>query len=154
MVEEEGKKIFRIGGTDIHGDKRVNSALTKVKGISHMMNNAIIRKAGVLGSKKFEELTDSEINILKKLIEKPEGIPKWMYNRRKDIETGEDKHISSSDLMLVNKMDVRRLQVGKSYRGIRHALGLKLRGQRTKSTGRKGGVVGVKRKSKVKKSGK
>jgi small subunit ribosomal protein S13 len=70
-----------------------------------------------------------------------------MLNRRKDLETGKDMHINTSELKLAKKVDVDLMGEIKSYKGLRHAKGLKLRGQRTKSTGRGTSAVGVKRKN-------
>jgi small subunit ribosomal protein S13 len=73
-----------------------------------------------------------------------------MKNRQKDFDEGEDKHISASDLRLRKDFDVKRLRKIKAYRGIRHAAGLPVRGQRTKANFRKNrkksGAVGVKKK--------
>ena len=73
-------------------------------------------------------------------------LPWWMLNRRKDLISGEDKHIMGSDLVLKLRDDINLLRKIRSYRGIRHERGLRVRGQRTKSTGRRGMVVGVMRK--------
>ena len=80
-------------------------------------------------------------NIEKKL-------PDWMLNRRKDLFTGEDLHILGAELPLRIREDINFLRKIRCYRGIRHERGLKVRGQRTRSTGRKGPAVGVIRKRK------
>ena len=64
-------------------------------------------------------------------------------NRRKDVETGEDKHLITSDIDFTVRNDVEREKATGSWRGYRHMFGLKVRGQRTRCTGRKGGAVGV-----------
>jgi small subunit ribosomal protein S13 len=69
-----------------------------------------------------------------------------MVNRPKDIYTGEVRHLLGPDLTMMNDDDVNRMRKMRSYRGIRHETGQKVRGQRTKSTGRTGTTVGVKRK--------
>jgi small subunit ribosomal protein S13 len=74
------------------------------------------------------------------------GIPAWMLNRRKDYETGSNLHLLGSDLVLAEKADIGREKKIRSRRGIRHELGLPVRGQRTRTTGRKGLSVGVMRK--------
>jgi small subunit ribosomal protein S13 len=68
-------------------------------------------------------------------------------NRRKDLETGKDGHLISADLVLRNKMDIEQMKGIKSWRGYRHAYGLRVRGQRTKTTGRAGKALGVKKKT-------
>jgi len=73
-------------------------------------------------------------------------LPNWLLNRSKDIETGRGIHQIGSELVLQTKTDIDRMKGIKSWRGFRHAHGLKVRGQRTKTTGRKGKAVGVKKK--------
>jgi small subunit ribosomal protein S13 len=75
-----------------------------------------------------------------------EQVPDWMVNRPKDVYTGEIRHLLGNDLTMMNDDDVNRMRKMRSYRGIRHETGQKVRGQRTKSTGRTGTTVGVKRK--------
>jgi len=74
------------------------------------------------------------------------GIPAWMVNRKKDLVTGEDLHIIGNRLELSVRRDIDRMKRIRSYKGVRHHRGLKVRGQKTKSTGRHGLVVGVMRK--------
>jgi small subunit ribosomal protein S13 len=72
-----------------------------------------------------------------------------MFNRRKEPETGETKHITTSQVEFIQKMDIDREKKIRSYRGVRHSLGLPVRGQRTRSSFRKGTTVGVQRKAKA-----
>jgi small subunit ribosomal protein S13 len=69
-----------------------------------------------------------------------------MLNRRKDVYTGENRHLTGVDLTLGNNEDINLMKKMRSYKGIRHERGQKVRGQRTKSTGRTGATVGVVRK--------
>ncbi|MBC7111537.1 MAG: 30S ribosomal protein S13, partial [Methanothermobacter sp.] len=93
-------------------------------------------------------LSDEEIERLEEAIKNPAkyNIPSWMINRRNDYETGEDKHLIESDLEMCLREDLNRMRKTRSYKGRRHELGLPVRGQRTKSTFRKGSSVGVRRK--------
>jgi len=157
MVEEtQIKKIVRVADKDVAGDIPVSHALTKATGISFMYANAICyvlkldkdRKIGTFSKAELEKIIDCAKN--------PEKykIPAWLCNRRKEIETGKDTHLVSSDLMLKEKFDIRFMRKIKSYKGVRHSIGSKkVRGQKTKSTGRKSSALGVQRK-KVRKSGK
>jgi small subunit ribosomal protein S13 len=70
-----------------------------------------------------------------------------MFNRRKDLETGRDEHLIGPDLVLRNKADIDFMRDIRTWKGVRHSLGLKVRGQRTKTTGRKGRAVGVRKKT-------
>jgi small subunit ribosomal protein S13 len=73
------------------------------------------------------------------------NIPEWMLNRREDYETGETLHLIESDLDMTLRSDLNRMKKTRSYKGRRHEVGLPVRGQRTKSTFRKGSSVGVRR---------
>jgi small subunit ribosomal protein S13 len=71
-----------------------------------------------------------------------------MVNRPKDVYSGEPKQLFGTDLRMAFDEDVNRMRKIRCYRGILHETGQKVRGQRTKSTGRTGVTVGVKRKKK------
>ncbi len=146
----EFKYLVRIANTDLDGNKPIGTALRKVKGVGFQIANAVCYLAKVEKGKKTGELTDAEIKKLDERIKSPKELPTWMFNRRKDYETGEDKHIILSDIRFTKDNDVKRLKKIKSYRGSRHTFGLPSRGQRTKSNFRKnkGKVTGVKKKSK------
>jgi small subunit ribosomal protein S13 len=69
-----------------------------------------------------------------------------MTNRPKDLYTGAKRHLLGADVSMTVDDDINLLKKIRAYRGIRHETGQKVRGQRTKSTGRTGLIVGVKRK--------
>ena len=69
-------------------------------------------------------------------MKKPE-LPKYLLNRQNDFETGKEDHLLGANLELKTEFDIKRLRKIKSYRGLRHALNLPLRGQRTKSNFRR-----------------
>jgi len=143
-VDEEIQHIVRIAGTDLEGKAQVLYSLTGLKGVNHRTARILVHSAGVDPTKKMGYLLEDEIEKLKDAVTRIESVlPKWMLNRRKDVLTGEDKHIYGSDLPLVLREDLNMMKKTRSYSGIRHERGLKVRGQRTKSTGRRGSVVGV-----------
>ena len=143
----EFQHILRISGTDIDGNAKVPFALTQIRGININFAHAIIKKAKINVDKRAGFLTDSEVNKIEELISNPEkcGFSDWILNRRKDIESGQDLHLIRAELSLRTKNDVDQMKEIRSWRGYRHAYGLKVRGQRTKTTGRKGKAVGVKK---------
>ncbi len=146
--EEEFKHLVRIAGTDVEGTKQIPYGLSKIVGIGLRTGEAMCEIAGIDPRKKFGYLTEKEEERLKELAEhfKEQKIPHWMFNRRRDYDTGSDVHVLVSDLAMSLREDLNRLKKIKSYRGIRHSLGLPVRGQRTR-TGFRGGVtVGVSRK--------
>ncbi|RMF06610.1 30S ribosomal protein S13 [Candidatus Woesearchaeota archaeon] len=152
-MADDFKHIIRVANTDLDGSKPIYHALTKIKGVSVMFANMLCKLAGIDIQKKAGTLLDAEVNKLNEIIKDPaaHGAPSWMLNRRKDYETGLDKHLVQADLQFSKESDIRRLKKIKSYRGVRHQAGLPLRGQRTKSNFRKNkgrGSLGVQRKKK------
>lgn len=143
------RNVVRVAGTDLDGDKQVLYALQKIKGISHGVSKFVCLTSGVDPKKRLGSLDDSKIEKIEEIIKNPEkfNMPSWLINKRKEIETGKDRHITGSDLKVIEKFDIKRMIDKKSYKGVRHMLGLPVRGQRTKSSFRKGKTVGVVRKS-------
>ncbi len=148
-MEQKLRHVFRIFATDVDGTKPIGHALIKVKGISFSMSNAICTISGVDRNKKAGYLTDEEIKKIEEVIQNLDKFPKWMLNRQNDYDEGSDKHLLGVDLKLRTEFDVKRLKKIKSYRGMRHAAGLPVRGQRTRGHFRKSKKsLGVKRKKK------
>ena len=146
-ANDDFKYIVRIADTNIDGKFKVNYGLSHIKGIGIRVAARIARAAQIPASKKIGDLSDSEVEKLAGLIEEiPDRVPTWMLNRRNDYETGEDIHLYSTELNLQYRDDLNRLKKIRCYRGIRHETGKKVRGQRTRSNGRKGLAVGVQRK--------
>jgi small subunit ribosomal protein S13 len=131
--------IIRVANTDLNGEKPIALALCKIKGIHHMFASALCYVAGIDKRKKAGDLSDAEEKQLNDLIRNPAkaGIPEWMLNRRNDVETGETMHLIGSDIAFTKDNDIKRQKKLKTYKGIRHAAGLPVRGQRTKSNFRK-----------------
>ena len=94
---------------------------------------------------KIGYLNGEQVTSIEKVIENPDSanFPVWFLNRRKDAETGKDLHLVTSDIAFNVRNDIEREKSVFSWRGYRHMFGLKVRGQRTRCTGRKGGAVGV-----------
>ncbi len=150
MSDEQFKHIVRIANTDLDGNKKVVYALTGIKGIGYRMAKSIVSVAGINPYEKMGNLSTAEISKLREMIEEriEEVVPEWMYNRRKDTFTGENFHLIGTEIDMARKEDIDLLRKIRAYRGIRHEKGKKVRGQRTRSTGRKGVTVGVIRRKK------
>jgi small subunit ribosomal protein S18e len=73
-------------------------------------------------------------------------IPRWFLNRQKDIVDGKDSQILSNAIDSKLREDLERLKKIRAHRGLRHVWGLRVRGQHTKTTGRRGKTVGVSKK--------
>ncbi len=142
------KTIVRVKGADIVSTKTLGKALMGIHGVSYNLAGAIVHVSGLDPKMTVDNLTEKDIDKIEAIIDDPvkHGVPGWYVNRRNDYVTGEDKHLSGSDIRLTLRDDVNRLRKIRAYRGIRHELGLPLRGQRTKSSFRKSGVATRKKK--------
>ena len=151
--KQETEFLVRIMSTDIPGQRNVYAGLTYIKGVSFSLSNAICLILGMDKMKKIGSLSKEEIDKITKEIENPR-VPDFFKNRRNDLDTGETKHLSTNDLDLRKEFDIKRLKKIRSYRGLRHARGLPVRGQRTKShfrtRGKKNKAIGVQKKKEVK----
>ena len=145
--EKEIKGIVRLFGTDLNGHKKVVDALRSIKGVSFTFAKAVLKRSGV-ENVEIGTLPDSDVKKLEDVIRNPGnyGIPDYLLNRRKDPVTGENYHLVASDLHMKVREDINRLKKLGNYRGIRHRRGLPVRGQRTRSSFRKGKSVGVSKK--------
>ena len=147
------KVFFRNLRSQVDGNAKIEHALTQITGIGRRFAQAIVKVAEIDPNIRIGAISEKELNQIEQIILNPvdNGIPNWMVNRPKDLRTGEDLHIISNKLEITVKRDIERMKKMKNYKGVRHHLKLKVRGQRTKSTGRHGLVVGVVRKKQIKK---
>lgn len=142
--KDDFRYIVRIVNTDIDGNKPTVVGLMSIKGVGKRVAEVVVRKAGVDRSVKIGSLDEAATNQLAELISTfSDYAPNWAINRQSDYETGEDQHIVGTDLEIVLKDDINRLKMIRCYRGVRHESGHKVRGQRTRSNGRKGLTLGV-----------
>jgi len=150
-VSREFKYIVRLHGTSLDGAKPLPYALCDLKGLGVRVAKGIVDGLGLDPGMRLGNLSDSEIKRLEDALEDPagRGLPPWMLNRRKDPQTGEDLHMLTSDLTLREKEDIDLMREIRSWKGERHGRGLKVRGQRTKTTARKGRSIGVSRRQQV-----
>ena len=146
-ADKDIRYFVRIRNTDLDGTRSVQIALTKIPGIGRITARAISRLARVNPLGTMGKLDDAGVERLRQVVDGygPQ-VPRWMLNRPSDPYTGEGKHLLSTDVLIGKEDDVNRMRKIRCYRGIRHETGQKVRGQRTKSTGRTGTTVGVKRK--------
>ncbi len=147
-ADENFHYIVRIGNKDLNGERTVRLALADIKGIGDRLAEVIVGNISLPGEKRLGDLDDDQIDTLKKYVESRqyEGVPEWMLNHRFDQTTGTSQNLISTDLDTQLTDDINFMKKIKSYKGIRHDKGKKVRGQRTKSNGRKGLSVGVQRK--------
>lgn len=108
--------MARIAGVDIPNKKRGEIALTYIYGIGRSTAQQILTEAGIDWSVKAEEWTDDQQNDIRNVIA--------------------DSYKVEGELRSETQMNIKRLMDIGTYRGIRHRIGLPLRGQNTKNNAR------------------
>lgn len=143
----EFRYLVRVKGKDLDGRKKSVAALADLRGVGYNFAQAVVAGAGIDPKARFGQLTDAQVKEIERLLTDTSAmnVPQWAFNRKRDPETGETKQLIGSDLDLANKEDIERERNIQSWRGVRHSLGLKVRGQRTRTTGRGGRTVGVRK---------
>ncbi|MFB6243321.1 MAG: 30S ribosomal protein S13 [Halobaculum sp.] len=142
--DEDLQYFVRVGQTDLDGTKTVERSLTEMKGIGQRAARIVAETAGVDRTATFGRLDDDDIDAVVDVVQNFENhAPDWMANRQKEFYTGDTTHEVGSDLEEARRHDINRMKMIDSYRGVRHKRGQKVRGQRTKSTGRTEGTIGV-----------
>ncbi len=147
MSASEYKHILRIAGKDIEGGKKLIVALSEIKGVGYNFAQVLIQSLNINPNMRVGLLTENDIREIEQAISNPAraGIPQWYLNRRKNMDDGSNNHMITSDLDFAASNDIEREKLVMSWRGYRHMFGLRVRGQCTRTTGRRGGAVGVKK---------
>merc|ERR1712198_158798 len=120
-------------------------AMTAIYGVGRRFSNICLKKADIDMNKRAGELSDEEVEKLITIMQNPRQykIPDWMLNLKKDVKDGKFSQVLANGLDNKLREDLERLKKIRAHRGLRHYWGLRVRGQRTKPTGRKGRTVGV-----------
>jgi len=145
---EKFQHILRVLNTNIDGRRKIGYALTAIKGVGRRFAHVVIRKADVDATKRAGELSEEEVERLVTIIGNPRQykIPDWFLNRQKDIKDGKYSQVTSNNLDTKIRDDLERMKKIRVHRGLRHYWNLRVRGQHTKTTGRRGRTVGVSKK--------
>ena len=109
--------MARIAGVDLPREKRVEIGLTYIYGIGVSSSNKILAKAGVNPDTRVKDLTDDQVNAIRKVLD-------------------EDEYKLEGDLRREVALNIKRLTEIGCYRGLRHRRGLPVRVQRTKTNAR------------------
>lgn len=143
----EFRHLVRIAGKDLDGSKKLVAAISDLRGVGYNYASVVVNKLGLDPGVRLGTLPEEQIREVEKVIQDASRsqFPHWYYNRRKDPETGETGQLLGSDLDFSTKNDIEGEKNIQSWKGVRHGLGLKVRGQRTRTTGRKGRTVGVRK---------
>ena len=147
LSASEYKHILRIAGKDIEGGRKLIVALSEIKGVGYNFAQVLIQSLNINPNMRVGFLTENDIRGIEQVISNPAraGIPQWYLNRRKNMDDGSNYHRITSDLDFAASNDIEREKLVMSWRGYRHMFGLRVRGQCTRTTGRRGGAVGVKK---------
>ncbi len=152
--KETRKGIVRLATKDLDGNLSLEKALLYIKGISHSTKGVIASKIEekfkIKRTEKIGNLSDQDIEKIDEFLFNlsSEDIPHFLVNRQKDIFTGKDLHIIMNDLEFAKREDIKSKERNRTWQGYRHSRNKKVRGQRTRNTGRRGLSVGVIRKKK------
>lgn len=145
---EEIQHIIRLYNTNIDGTKKTAYALTAIRGIGKRFGKAVVSRAGVSLDKRAGELSPEEITKIQDVINNPlnYNIPSYFLNHQKDSVDGQDSQLVGIKLDGDLRMRIEKGKKVKQIRWLRLAAGLRVRGQRTKSNGRKSNSLGISKK--------
>ncbi len=145
MSSREYRPIVRIAGHDIDGALKLPYGLASIKGIGVRLGYVIAHVAGINPDRRIGFLSDDEIKRIEDVFRRPTdyGIRSFLLNRQRSMESGRSELFIGGEWELRQKMDIDFMKEIRCWKGIRHSLGLKVRGQKTRTTGRKGRTVGV-----------
>lgn len=120
-----------------------NSQARLCVSLSLLITSHIFKKSNSAG-----EITSEELERIVTIIQNPTQykIPKWFLNRQRDIVDGKDSQVLANNMDSKLREDLERLKKIRAHRGLRHYWGLRVRGQHSKTTGRRGRTVGVSKK--------
>ncbi|GJZ17370.1 40S ribosomal protein S18 [Tanacetum coccineum] len=143
VANEDFQHILRVQNTNVDGKQKIMFAMTSIKGIGRRFSNIVCKKADVDMNKRAGELSNAEIDNLMTIVANPRQfkIPDWFLNRKKDYKDGKYSQVTSNALDMKLRDDLERLKKIRNHRGLRHYWGLRVRGQHTKTTGRRGKTV-------------
>ena len=148
MQNGEFTHILRILGTNVDGKRTLPYALTSISGIGRRMAFTICKKLNLNPKMRAGELEKEFIEKLGDHLAKAQelGVPTWMMNRINDPRDGSTGHVVANQWDSKLRDDAERLKKIRNHRGFRKYYGLRVRGQHTKTTGRRGKTVGVSKK--------
>nr|XP_057906896.1 uncharacterized protein LOC131104113 isoform X2 [Doryrhamphus excisus] len=148
VIPEKFQHILRVLNTNIDGRRKIAFAITAIKGVGRRYAHVVLRKADIDLNKRAGELTEEEVERVVTIMQNPRQykIPDWFLNRQKDVKDGKFSQVLANGLDNKLREDLERLKKIRAHRGLRHFWGLRVRGQHTKTTGRRGRTVGVSKK--------
>eukprot|EP00232_Nephroselmis_pyriformis_P021050 CAMPEP_0182867296 /NCGR_PEP_ID=MMETSP0034_2-20130328/8643_1 /TAXON_ID=156128 /ORGANISM="Nephroselmis pyriformis, Strain CCMP717" /LENGTH=153 /DNA_ID=CAMNT_0024999643 /DNA_START=37 /DNA_END=498 /DNA_ORIENTATION=+ len=145
LADDTFQHIIRVLNTNVDGKNKIMYALTAIRGVGRRFAALVCKKAEIDMNKRAGELTPAELESLMVIVSNPRTfkIPDWFLNRKKDHKDGRYGQVVSNALDMKLRDDLERLKKIRAHRGLRHYWGLTVKGQHTKTTGRRGKTVGV-----------
>ena len=139
IVGDDFQHILRVLNTNVDGRTKVMYALTQIRGIGRRFSNVVCKKAEIDMGKRAGELSAAELESLMVIVANPRQfrIPDWFLNRQKNYKDGKYLQQVSNQLDTSLRDDLERLKKIRNHRGLRHYWGIRVRGQHTKTTGRR-----------------
>ncbi len=144
--------IVRIAGKDVKGHFPMFKALSHVKGVGRRYASIVsaiaARELGSTVDAPIGSFSDEQLERMEEIITNPlkYNVPTYLLNKRREFSSGKDLHLISNDLIFSIRQDIEKEMKTRSWRGISHMFRKKVRGQRTRTSGRRGGTLGVVRK--------
>ncbi|CAO3613696.1 unnamed protein product [Mucor hiemalis] len=126
--------IIRLLNTNVDGRVKIQIALTSVKGVGRRFSNIACKKADIDLNKRAGELSSEELERIVTILQNPAQY-KFLLGS-----------LTDKRILLMYRDDLERLKKIRAHRGLRHYWGVRVRGQHTKTTGRRGRTVGVSKK--------
>ena len=140
--------IVRLAGTDLDGRRPAALALAGVSGVGLRLAEVVCRLSQVNAHEMIGNLPEATVEGIESTLQQlPTRVPGWMLNHTTEHVLGEGRHFIGADLETAGRDDVNLMKMIRSYRGVRHERGQKVRGQRTRSNGRTGMAAGVLKKA-------
>ncbi|MHB1932133.1 MAG: 30S ribosomal protein S13 [Thermoplasmata archaeon] len=136
--------IVRVSNTDLDGRRPTALAIARVRGVGHRIAGVVCRLAEVDPKEMIGNLPEPTVERIEaSLGQIATRLPAWMINHPKETVSGQSLHFFGPDLETSRRDDINWMRMIRSYRGVRHERGQKVRGQRTRSNGRTGMAAGV-----------
>ena len=146
--ESDFKFILRVFNTNVEGKQKIPFALRQIRGLGRRLATIITKKAGLDVNLRAGDLSDVQIEKVVDICTNPTnyGIPLYLLNRKRDPKEGGYSQQISNGIDTKLRDDLEKMKRMRLHKGLRHYFGLKVRGQHTCSTGRRGKTVGVAKK--------
>ncbi|MFA5108449.1 MAG: 30S ribosomal protein S13 [Candidatus Micrarchaeia archaeon] len=150
---KEIRGIVRVAGRDLKGHWKLTRSIQTIKGmgttLGFVISKIVIKELGLTEKTVIGQLDEHQVEKLEEILSNPKkyGLADYLLNRQREFQSNAPHHLISTDLAYAVKQDIDHEKDSQTWKGYRHSYGQKVRGQRTRSTGRTGMTVGVLRKA-------